>query len=121
MPKLPPADAESIEPDQSLKLPIKLEIVATADPIEENIAQLEKIAGTIPKKYTKKEGFRKMIDERSKVVARCSKCGYQMCADEVWVLDNMDDKRVFCFSHAPDDAIRLKDLSKPIEPIKEVE
>jgi len=47
-------------------------------------------------------------------IYKCSKCGYQMIKDEVWVSDNMDDKRLYCYSHAPDDAIRLKDTSEPI-------
>lgn len=50
-----------------------------------------------------------MNDPRAKIVARCCICGYQLCQSEVWLPDNTKDKRVFCFSHAPDDAIRLKD------------
>ncbi len=43
---------------------------------------------------------------------KCSKCGYQMIEDEVWLPDNTKDKQVYCYSHAPDDAIRLKDTIK---------
>ena len=51
---------------------------------------------------------------KMETIYKCSKCGYQMIKDEVWVSDNMDDKRLYCYSHAPDDAIRLKDTSEPI-------
>ena len=53
-----------------------------------------------------------MINTKAKIVARCCKCGYQMCENEVWISDNMDDKSVYCFSCAPDDAIRQQDTSK---------
>jgi len=49
-------------------------------------------------------------------IIRCSECGYQMIDDEVWVADDMGDNRVYCFTHAPDDAIRLKDIAKA-EPV----
>lgn len=43
----------------------KIRIVATADPNEDNIVRLEKIAGKIPenRKYTTREGFRQMIED----------------------------------------------------------
>jgi len=40
---------------------------------------------------------------------KCVKCGYQMTDEEVWVSTNIKDARVFCYSHAPKSAIRLKD------------
>jgi len=43
---------------------------------------------------------------------KCVKCGYQMTEDEVWISDNTKDTRVFCYSHAPESAIRLKDTMK---------
>ena len=44
---------------------------------------------------------------------RCCKCGYQMISGEVWISDNTKDNRVFCYRHAPNEAIRLKDTLKP--------
>lgn len=52
------------------------------------------------------------IDKRAIIIAKCRKCGYQMCEDEVWLSNDMKDGKVYCFSHAPDDAIRLKDTVK---------
>lgn len=44
-----------------------------------------------------------------KELYKCCKCGYQMTKDEVWVSENMKDKKLYCYRHAPDSAIRLKD------------
>ena len=52
------------------------------------------------------------LDSRARIVAKCCKCGYQMCESEVWVSNCMKDNKVFCFSHAPESAIRQKDLMK---------
>ena len=43
---------------------------------------------------------------------RCHKCGCEMFNDEVWVSDNTKDEWVYCFTHAPDSAIRFKDTIK---------
>ena len=43
---------------------------------------------------------------------KCCECGYQMIRDEVWISDNTKDNRFFCYSHAPNDAIRRKDTIK---------
>ncbi len=49
-------------------------------------------------------------DKRARIVARCNKCGYQMCANEVWLSDDKKDEKLYCFSCAPDSAIRQIDL-----------
>ena len=49
------------------------------------------------------------LDKRAQIVGRCIVCGYQMIHDEVWLSDNKKDNRTYCYCHAPDDAIRLKD------------
>ncbi len=48
-------------------------------------------------------------------ISRCVICGYQMVEDEVWISDNTKDNRIYCFSHAPDDSIRHKDIIWPKE------
>ncbi len=47
---------------------------------------------------------------------RCSQCGNELERDQVWIPDDMDDKRVYCYHHAPDDAIRLKDTMGARQP-----
>ncbi len=47
------------------------------------------------------------------MIYKCSRCGCQMIKEEVWISDDMKDEKLFCYSHAPDDAIRLKDTIKP--------
>ena len=41
----------------------------------------------------------------------CSKCVRDLTPDNTWVPDDTQDGRLFCYGHAPDDAIRAKDLS----------
>ena len=43
---------------------------------------------------------------------KCSKCGVSLLREEVWIPDNMKDKREFCGIHAPETAIRLKDTMR---------
>ena len=52
---------------------------------------------------------RDTVDKRAKIVGRCVVCGYQMTKDELWLSDDLSERRVYCYSHAPNNAIRLKD------------
>jgi len=50
------------------------------------------------------------IDKDYKLhLLRCTKCLRNLTPDEVWLSDNTQDGRRFCFDCAPNDAIRLKD------------
>ena len=55
-----------------------------------------------------------MTTEKLEKQHRCSKCGVSLLRDEVWIPDDMKDKREFCGSHAPGDAIRLQDTIRPL-------
>ena len=48
-------------------------------------------------------------ETKEKIIANCCKCGCEMTEQEVWVPDNMKDNRLYCFSCAPDDALRQID------------
>ncbi len=41
----------------------------------------------------------------------CVLCGTTVLARDTWISDDMRDTRTFCKDCAPDDAIRLRDLS----------
>lgn len=44
---------------------------------------------------------------------QCHKCGALLQSDDTWVPDDMTDTRRYCYNHAPEDAIRLKDIMRP--------
>jgi len=43
----------------------------------------------------------------------CTICLKDLEWEEIWLSDNMDDNRLFCLEHAPDDTIRAKDTMRP--------
>ena len=47
---------------------------------------------------------------------KCCKCGYQMIKDEVWVSEDLKNASAYCYCHAPDSAIRLRDTTQA-EPV----
>lgn len=58
------------------------------------------------------------MDNRSNTLKRtpnnliwCTICLKDLTRDDVWLLDDTRDGRLFCYDCAPDDAIREKDLS----------
>ena len=44
----------------------------------------------------------------------CSVCLQDIDYDSLWLSDNKQDSRHFCYDCAPDDAVRAKDLMLPI-------
>jgi len=40
----------------------------------------------------------------------CTKCHKSLTPDDIWLPDDTHDGRIYCYTCAPDDAIRYKDL-----------
>jgi len=67
---------------------------------------------TRERKRREKEMLRiQKVERTPDSLLRCSECLKNLARDEVWLPDDTRDGRLFCYHCAPDDAIRMKDLS----------
>jgi len=61
------------------------------------------------------EELKPTLDEVLEDCEQCVACCTPLTRETAWVLDNIHDKRHYCYQHAPEDAIRVKDLMRPLK------